>query len=534
MASEKRKAAPRGSKGSKSAGSKRASGPRGSGSKKTSSSRAPKGGTRKAAIDALGSTRVKDRSRLPEKMKSSLRLRIFLEAAVFDFILVVVVSVALVFSVSYGFHSAWDYRGNLLFITALVVPLAVALFAGSWSKGTVVPSAVATAVLSVAYIAVAVATSSEPFFTADAGVNDVEGSYGIFAIIVVVVTVVVFLLSRRTVGLVFLMLLACVACGLVQFLYRDWISDQPGIAATLVVLFGLGMLFVYQCYRQSIYSANRAKRTSFPAAFAFSAVICAVCIAVGFAVFYGVVATSGLSTPEVKMFESYVSPPVSDQARDYETMQYEGDNTSDETNDETGDTTDEGEGAENPLLETGTSMLESTIVGQLAATFAGLDLDEDDPDDEEDLNKYIKAIVYTAIIIAILTALFITAVVLLWRYRRTLRLKRIAKRSRRYQVYYLYTFLIERFRRVRIAKPDHLTPLEFAAGFSKPMLPYTRDTGGVDFIEVSSLYQDAVFGGIEPTDEQMERLVTYYRCFYKNAFKETAWPKWIFWRFWRL
>lgn len=489
---------------------------------------------RKEAIESLGSTRVKDRAHLPERMNSSLRLQLFLQAAVFDFILVLLVSVALTYTVSYGFHSAWYYRDNILLITGLTIPILLVLFAGSWSKRAIMPSAIGTFVLFVVYMAVALATSGASFFTADAGINDVENCYGIFAMIVVLVPVIVYLLSRRTVGLVFLMLLACVACGLIQFLYRDWISEQPGIPATLLVLFGLGMLFVYQCYRQSVYSANRVKNTSFIGAFAFAAIICAVCIAVGAGVFYGVIAASGLSTPEVKMFESYVSPPVTDQARDYELMQYEGDNTSDEVTDEQGDTSDEGEGMDNPLLEAGTSMLESTLVGQLASVFAGLDLDNDDPEDEEDVQKYIRALVYTAIIIVVGTAIFILIVVLLWRYRRTRRLKRIAKRSKCYQMWYLYNFLVERFRRVRIVKPAHLTPLEFAAGFSKPMLPYTRDTGGVTFVEVATVYQDAVYGGIEPTDEQMERIVTYYRCFYKNAFKETAWPKWIFWRFWRL
>lgn len=489
---------------------------------------------RKRSINALGSTRVKDRGFLSDKMKSSTRRKLFLQATVFDFILVLLVSVTLTYTISYGFHSAWDYRSNVLLITGLTIPILLVLFAGSWSKKAIIPSAIGTLVLAVVYIAVSLALSSEPFFTEDAAVNDVEGCYGIFAIIVVAVPIVVFLLSRRTAGLVALIVLASVCSGFIQFLYRDWITEQPGIPVCILMLFGLGMLFVYQCYRQSIYSANRVKNTSFIGAFAFSAIICGVCVAVGAGVFYGVIQASNLTTPEIKLFEEYVSPPVTDEAHDYEKMD---DKDSDKTSDEAEDQEDEageGEGNDSPNVEQGTSMLESTLVGQLASIMAGVDPDQDDPEDEEDLNKYMKALQYMWIIIACLVALLIFLIVMLWRYRRTWRLKHIAKRSKSYQVYYLYNFLIERFRRVRIVKPAHLTPFEFAAGFSKALLPYTRDTEGVTFLEVASVYQDAVYGGIEPTDLQMERIRLYYRRFYRNAFKETPWPKWIFWRFWRL
>ena len=66
------------------------------------------------------------------------------------------------------------------------------------------------------------------------------------------------------------------------------------------------------------------------------------------------------------------------------------------------------------------------------------------------------------------------------------------------------------------------------------MRPYTRGTNGVDFVQITELYEKAVFGGYAPTDDEVERVRGYYRAFYKNAFKATMWPKWVFWRFWRL
>ena len=45
--------------------------------------------------------------------KTNGRMRLFLRSSAFDFLLVLVLSCALVFTVSYGFESAPDLRGNL-------------------------------------------------------------------------------------------------------------------------------------------------------------------------------------------------------------------------------------------------------------------------------------------------------------------------------------------------------------------------------------------------------------------------------------
>ncbi len=479
---------------------------------------------------AVGSTRMKDRSRLSARMKKKTRVRLFIQSSVLDFVLVLLVSASLSFTISYGFHSAWAYRGDAALVALLTLPTLVCLYAGSWSKRAVWPAAIACAVVGIGMTAAAVAISPEPFIV-DGAISDTEGCYGIFALVCFLVPVVVFLLSRRPVGLVFLLVASVVAAGLVQFLYREWAMAGLGIPAAVAMLFGIGMMFVYECYKQSVYSANRVKRTSFAGAFAFSALIGAVCVLVGVGVFYGVVAATDMETPEIKLFERNVSPPVTDEARDYEKMQIRGNETTSNTGDETDDTGDAGEGGD-PNVESGTATLPDTILGKLASSLAGIDPDSVDSSSDNSALHFAWQLLW--IIYTVLAVAAVVAFLALWRYRRTLRLKRIAKRSNAYQVYFLYMFLLERFRRVRIRKPAHLTPMEFAQGFSRTMHSYTRGTNGVDFVEVTDLYQQAVFGGCEPGDEQVERVRGYYRAFYKNAFKATMWPKWVFWRFWRL
>ena len=527
----KSSARPAGKAGSRAGAKTQKTGNRAAAGKKGRAATAQKSRTAQKETFNLGPTRVRDRSRLSERMKKSTRMRLFAQSIIPDFLLVLIVSTALSYTVSFGFHSAWEYRGNVLLIAALTIPVLLALFLGTWSKRTAAPSIFATIVVCAALIAGASALSVEPIMT-DGVISDVPGNYTIFAVVIAVDAIISFLLSRRAVGLVFLLITAVITCGVIQFLYREWIVDEPGILATLVVIGAVGMLLIYHCYKQSVYSANRVKRTSFVGVTAFSALLAVVCVLVGVGVFYGVIQASGLQTPEIKFFEEYVSPPVDEKANSYERAQAEGDDTSSETSDEESETNQEGEGGTNEtpqdIIES--ALRESAIAG-IIAQIAGVDMGSTDEGDQAAAWVILRI---TALIIALLIIAAIVAIILLQRYRRTWRLKRIADRTNAYQAWFLYTFLLGRLRRLGIRKAAHLTPLEFAVGYSKAMTPFTRDTGGVDFVEVSLVYQDAVFGGIQPDDERLDRVRAYYRAFFKNARIYVGWPKWIIWKFWRI
>lgn len=484
---------------------------------------------RPAGSGRAAARRERDAVRLNEGIERSTRVRLFLESSVLDFALVLTVSAALTFTVSYGFESAAGYRGNAALVVALTAPLLLALFAGTWSKKALAPSIAATAIVAVGIVAAAVAVSPDPLF-AGGSVNDVDGSYGVFALVAVTVPVLVFLLSRRPTGLVFLLLVDVIACGTVQFLYRDWMTAQPGLAAALVALFGIAMLFVYQCYKQSVYSAKRVKRTAFLGAFAFAGLAGAVSVLAAVAVFYGVVSAAGLETPEIKPFEHYVARPIDEKAGAYGYQDVYDDGTTDETNDEERETSEDADGGSQSGSPLGNSLMETPIGAAIMQTM-GYDIQ--DPDQDYEAISYLIVEVVGAIL-AVLLALLVLAAILLQRRRRVWRLKRIAKRTPEYRVWYLYTFLMGRFGRLKIRKPEHLTPLEFALSFQQPMAPFTRDTGGVDFVEITGLYVDVCYGGCKVDPADCERVEAYYRAFFKNARQHVGWPKWLLWKFWRI
>lgn len=495
---------------------------------------------RRNSADAAVTRPMQDASRLSAKIEPSRRLRLFLESSFFDFVMVLVVSVALTFTVSYAFNSAAGYRGNVLLLTVIDASLLVALFAGAWSKKALLPSSIATLVIAAGVVGIAAVNTPPdvPLITTSQKVmgivlaaptvvvNDVDQNYIVFALVAVVVPILVYLLSRRRAGLVVLLIVSIVAIGTVQFLYRDWMSTQPWLPAFVCSLLGVAMLFVYQSYRQSVYSAKRLKSTSFLGAFAFSTLVGAVCVLIGLGVFYGVVNTMGIQTPETKFFQNYVAAPVDENAGQYQHAQVTGDDTTDDTTDneeQTGKNTEgEGSQAEGPLAQIASAMQTVSYAFSQEAR---------DEQNSEINYALIRAAVY---LVGLLIVALIVGIILARRAMRERRLRKIEGQPASYRMWYLYSFFLTRFKRMKIRKPEHLTPYEYALGFRKPMQQFTKDTDGVDFVQVTTAYMNACYGDGSVSDEEYERVKKYYRAFFKNARRYVGWPKWVLWKFWRI
>ena len=107
-------------------------------------------------------------------------------------------------------------------------------------------------------------------------------------------------------------------------------------------------------------------------------------------------------------------------------------------------------------------------------------------------------------------------------------------RSLGYRVWYLYEFFMKRLQRMKVAPAPQLTPLEYAISRERQLEFMDQGTDGVTFLEVSRLYMDVTYGAYQPTDDDYDRVVRFYRAFFKNARKQSGWPKWVFWRYWRI
>lgn len=483
-----------------------------------------------ASVDAAAGRSEADASAGASPAKAS-RLRLFLRASVLDLLLVLVVSVGLVFTISYAFESVPDIRGNVLIDTALVLPMLVILFAGSWSKRALAPSAVAAVVYAVVVIGVCVAMkpADVPLFV-DNQVNDVAENPLIFGFIAMAVPAVTYLLSRRRTGMIVLFVVAVVACGAVQFLYRDWTTNEPGLACSLIVLLACGALFVYQGYRRSIYQVKRLEKTAFAQAAAFAAGIVGVCLLISVGLFYGVISPLGLTTPEIKPFEDYYTRPVIEYSGVYDESQVDNpDLATNQTNDEQNDSNQDAEGGRDNQSpeenqETGGNPISNFI--QQMMSF-----------DSTDWDQQFMAISYEqlrlgALVFGLLLVAAIVAAVLLKRWWREQRLKKLEGESYSVRIWTLYEFLTNRFARLGIKRPETLTLMEFAMATRSTMAPFARGTGGVDFLELTLVYQRACYDEGRITEDDWRSVERFYRAFFGNARTYVGKVRWLrdFWR----
>ncbi|MGI6031920.1 MAG: DUF4129 domain-containing protein [Coriobacteriales bacterium] len=467
-----------------------------------------------------------------ENGQKSQRLSLFLRSSVFDFLLVLIVSTGLVYTVSYGFNSAPDLRGNVLLEAGVCAVLLIVLFAGAWSKRALLPCAICYLVL--AAIVLALLGASEPAgtpFFANGQVNDVEGNYYVFGLVLVLVPLVTYLLSRRTWGVAILFILGVLACAVIQFFYRDWISSQPGVLASLVVYLGCGACYINQRYRASVYSAKRIGRAVFGGACGFSLVTALICLLVGVAVFFGIIAGLNLSTPNFKPFQDYYQRPVVEYTGVYSRKEIVNPDikTSNINEDKKNDTRKNAEGGTQQDTETqnGTSASQEEKASKSPNGY-----------DSSDWNQQFQTIGYNLsdwhnlVLIALVVAAII-AVIVLRRRQRTRRLEKIADKPVSEQVIWIYEFLLTRFKRLGIRKPESLTPMEFALASANQLEPYVDLTTKTDFLQVTLAYMRAGYGDERATKEDLKRVKSYYRTFYKNVSKQVGKVKWL-WKFWRI
>lgn len=461
------------------------------------------------------------------KTKSTSRLSVFLRAAVPDFILTLAMSVALTFTVSYAFDSAASLRGNAWLEAGICAVLLIVLFAGSWSKRALVPAAVGFAACAAVLVAALGSLGTEPLFT-DAGLNDVDGNYALFGFIACGVTLLVYLLSRRGVGVAVLFALGMLACGMVQFLYRDWVTAQPGTAAFAVCLVGVLMMFVYQTYRSSVRNAARVKRTSFAAVAGTAAGICAVCVALAFGVYFALIAPLNLSTVQIKLFQDTYQRPVIEYTGVYSEQAVDNpDITTNHVNDNALDTNQDAAGG-SLADESSTESSDNPITGiaqQLQAFSA------DNWAEQFETIGY-ETVVTTMLWVLLVVAVAVAVAVFLRLRHRARWIDRVREQAPVDQVDAVYNRLTRSFARVGISRPPALTPLEYALTARYEYAPFDRNTGGLTFVQATLIYQRVVYGAGNVSEDDAAALRRYYQAFPDNARAFVGKLRWLtlFWR----
>ncbi len=454
-------------------------------------------------------------------------MRTFVRLTAPDFALVLVVAATLAFTASFGFESAPHLRATFVVEAALCALVLLPLFAASASKRLLAPGVAAALAISALALAAALALSPEPLFV-DGSLNDVAGNYAIFTCCCVVSAAVAFVLSRRSVGVVALLVVALATCGTIQFLFRDWMAAEPGLVAFIVLLAAILTLFIFQTYRSSVRQARRAKHTPFAAVATSAAAIVGACIAAAFLIYYLLVAPLGLGTLHLKPFQEFFQRPVIEftgvfsedavESIDIMTNRVSGD--AEDTNSEAagGSLADEDstEDANNPLSGIA-QKLQDFSESKWAQQFASISY------------KQVVLAAFSALLLLFLLAALVALALRLWRKRWATAL---ADQPVTQQVETLFTWLELRLARLKIQRQPTQTPLEFALNARHALAPFNQNTNGVDFVRCTLIYQRVIYGSGNVSEDDLEALRGYQQAFRANARAYVGQPKWFF-TFWR-
>ena len=377
----------------------------------------------------------------------------------------------------------------------------------------------------------------------DGQVNDVEDNFAVFGIVCVVVPPVVYLLSRRTWGVALLLFLGVLACGSIQFLYRDWISSQPGTLAAVVVYAGIGALFMVQGYRQGVMKSHIVKRTSFAGAFAFGVVGSLACLGVGVLVFMAIISGLGLSTVDTKPFADYFSRPIVESRGTYQQQPvYDPDVGTSTLSDEELDTNDEEVGNEEDSNtddsdsddeDTDPGKQESEQGGGFVVVSAIVDTLSDNWSETFDAIRFELPPSLVALL-AILPVLIFAIIVYLRYQQRFRRLKKIEQLPLPERVALLYNFFMRGFKRMKVERPETATPIEFALSSAGELAGFMRNDSQADLLGITLIYQRAVYGAGNVSEEDYNYVRDYYLAFFKNAHLRMGHPRWAFNGFWRI
>lgn len=451
-----------------------------------------------------------------KQMKRRARL-FFWKATIPDFLLVLAVSIGVSITVLWGFNVSPVYATDPVFTGIAMVPPLVAMFAGSLSKRARAISIIATVAILVVYLIIGFTSSFGDDLLADVP----ENRY-IIAIVWAVVPVIVYLLSRKPVSLVFLLAGCIIACAAIEYVYEGGLFWQ-----FVVVIVGMLMLFVFQTYRSSVASASRAKGTHFFQATVFSAIITAISIGMAFAVFFAFIAPMNLTEAEFKLFEKEYQLETIYYTAIANTQNVDDPNSRTNNTDETKENTDK----QDQSNQESSGNSDMSLGEMIASALSGFNPNNDN---EELDNMSYERFMWEFIAIIVGIILVIAGIILLRRSRREARLKKLADKTNAERVIWIFNFLTGRLKRLGFTRPAHMTAGEYAVASYRGMKPFSRDTDGVSFLNVTETFYRAYYGGAPVTDVERAQVENYYRCFFKNAFRYVGWPKWAFWKFWRI
>lgn len=424
----------------------------------------------------------------------------YLKSAVWDLVLVAVVSAALSYIALTGFYVDPGLQyGPLPAVVAAVCCIALTLVARN-RRTALIGGIVYGACLLVAWVVCGALTPGGQVFV------DNESNYLIFSMVTTLVPTLCFLVTRKRVGAALLFVFGAFLCALIQLLY-----ERSEVLWVVVFLLGALSLIIFKNYQQSLRTATTVRSASMLPGFCVALVAGVLVCGLGAGIWYGIIAPQDPQAVQIKLITEY---------RALETRQVVGtsnvfqtpnlDITSKQTNSSTRTTDDIKENV-NGTGWPATGKEKEPDDQSAQNTFMGINVDSLQQALDFQQNPSVLPILLGIILlVAVLVAAYFVGR-RLWRTRRLNKMRDLGAAG---EFESLFLFLLSRFERLGLKVPKGQTVIDFGAATAVNMDAYDR-AAGVSFADLTREYSSVAYGNREPSEESIGRIERFYGSFWK-------------------
>ena len=443
----------------------------------------------------------------------------YIKLHMWDYLFTVLISIGLALNVFSSYVLTTPFVTNYAVIIVSVLAINCLMFVFGYNKRNAITG---TVILVVAAVGAMLFLRAKGYLSSG---GSVDRSLPIFWAIIVISTIVTYLTSRSKK----LFIPFSVAAILVSAAFR-FLEYPVSVPAFLIMLVGLVLELLYKVFYDSIASASYGS-FNFKHFFVQSTAVTLIVFLLSGGVFYGIIKPLNPPTRELKLITRLLSLDILEQIGVASTTELpapdaESNKVSDKNKTTNQENKDKNESIDNEKQD--------------EKQEENKDLENETNDDlRKNSGNILEALAisyeqneYTAYIIAAVVIFIIALPFVIKFLLRRSRRKKIESMQPHDGMVYLYTFFLNKLKKVGLTKAPNLTLMEYVET-NKSEFTAFDESQNVKFPDLTNIYNSSIYGGYTPTDSDYDKFKNYYDGFFKSARNRVGNLKYAF-KFWTI
>jgi len=420
----------------------------------------------------------------------------YIKANICDFILCIIAACAFTHTILSGFYTPDKLQNNIILLIGAAVAVNIILFAGAYSRKTVIGAVIAFAALAAAFLVISRSAGLS-------ALSDNENNSYLYFVLLTLSAIGVFLLSRTRIGSIVLFAAGMLILCVIRFLY-----ETNHIISFLLFAVCAGAIYMRSYYRTSAQTAVRSRSAHIRSAIS-AVLVMAVALGLASGAFFGIVKPLDPSARDLKLITHYMSLETLEKMGIADKIAIPDDEIkSDKTNENENktkagdkDKKDIPQGADKPNDD--------------------LENDKTKPQSlDSSRNAFFRVISYLFSksgwwILPLIFVLAVTSAIFIKLYRRRRWLAKQSILTPDAQVRSMYAFYMRKLRLMKIRKPKEDTLFEFARRRSDVLSRFGTASAG--FADLTDIYVKTLYGGDMPMQDEIRAFRAFHAAFYKKC-----------------